>query len=277
MIYPEGYDVSRIQSQKLYIGSNPFTPVEFQGSYRVEVKSSETGRMLGKLEVRLWLHDEYLGLRKPKLADLLFEQSKAEANNDAVNTGADIALPLSITENIITVDHELYNIFRCKSVYEIAVENGYEGPEDLYNEQLGSFQALYDGAVAAKETAETAAGTATSKAQEASGHASDSAAAKDLSVAAKDLSVAAAGTATSKAQEASGHANDSAAAKDLSVAAKDLSVAARDKSQKWAEEAENVEVETGKYSAKHHALKAEVLKIAAEQAEANAEAARLLS
>jgi hypothetical protein len=150
LIYPEDYDVSRIQSQKLYIGSNPFTPVEFQGSYRVEVKSSETGRMLGKLEVRLWHHDEYLGLKKPKLCDLLFEQSKAEANNNAVNIGADIVLPLSITENIITVDHELYNVLRSKSPYEIAVEEGYTGTPEEFNEQLGSFKQLHDDAVAAK-------------------------------------------------------------------------------------------------------------------------------
>lgn len=38
--------------------------------------------------------------------------------------------------------------------------------------------------------------------------------------------------------------------------AKDAAEAARDKAQEWAESPENVEVETGAYSAKHHAIKA---------------------
>ena len=39
--------------------------------------------------------------------------------------------------------------------------------------------------------------------------------------------------------------------------AETIAIAARDKAEKWANEAENVEVETGKYSALHFAAKAE--------------------
>jgi hypothetical protein len=48
-------------------------------------------------------------------------------------------------------------------------------------------------------------------------------------------------------------------------------------SEKWAENPEDVAVETGKYSAKHHALKASASKIAAETAETNAETAQGLA
>lgn len=48
---------------------------------------------------------------------------------------------------------------------------------------------------------------------------------------------------------------------------------ARDKAQDWAEEVEDTEVETGQYSALHHATKAAASKTAAETAEINAEAA----
>jgi uncharacterized protein (TIGR02145 family) len=58
-----------------------------------------------------------------------------------------------------------------------------------------------------------------------------------------------AGIATDKAAEASGHADDAETAQTAAQTA-------RDKSADWAEEDEDVEVETGQYSAKHHALKA---------------------
>ena len=45
-------------------------------------------------------------------------------------------------------------------------------------------------------------------------------------------------------------------AQGLSETAKGLSETARDKSQQWAENVEDVEVEAGAYSAKHHAIKA---------------------
>ena len=59
-----------------------------------------------------------------------------------------------------------------------------------------------------------------------------------------------AGIATTKADEAS----ISAAAADTSA---DNALASENKAEKWADEAEDVEVEAGKYSAKHWALKAE--------------------
>lgn len=59
-----------------------------------------------------------------------------------------------------------------------------------------------------------------------------------------------AGIATTKANEAS----TSAAA---AAASADNALASENKAEKWAEEAEDVEVEAGKYSAKHWALKAE--------------------
>lgn len=60
-------------------------------------------------------------------------------------------------------------------------------------------------------------------------------------------------------------AEDSVGAKELSQTAQGLSEGARDKSQQWAENPENVEVEPGKYSALHHAAKAEDSKDLAEK------------
>lgn len=54
------------------------------------------------------------------------------------------------------------------------------------------------------------------------------------------------------------------------LGAKELAETARDKAQDWAEEAEDTEVETGQYSAKHHALKADASADAAAASESNA-------
>ena len=53
------------------------------------------------------------------------------------------------------------------------------------------------------------------------------------------------------------------------LGAKELAETARDKAQDWAEEAEDTEVETGQYSAKHHALKADASADAAAASESN--------
>lgn len=54
------------------------------------------------------------------------------------------------------------------------------------------------------------------------------------------------------------------------LGAKELAETARDKAQDWAEETEDTEVETGQYSAKHHALKADASADAAAASESNA-------
>lgn len=258
LIYPEGYDVTRIVSQKLYIGYNSFTPSEFNGTYRVELKSTQTGGFSGKMAVRLWLDDEQFGLRKPLLGELLFEQSKADSNNDSVNHGADIVLSLNMDESIISVDHALYEYFRCFSPYEIAVQNGYEGTEPEFNEQLGSFKALYDGAIEAKEDAEAAAGTAATSAQEAAGSAIASAAAKDLSIAAKNLSESAAGLALISEQNAETSASDAQSAASAAHVAKEAAETAKDLSEKWASNPEDEAVADSKYSSLHYAAKAAI-------------------
>jgi len=97
--------------------------------------------------------------------------------------------------------------------------------------------------------ATTQAGIASTKANEAS--ASASAASTSASIA----STHEANTATS-ATDANTAKVAAEAARDLAGTHKADAQAARDKAQSWAEQNENVAVETGKYSAKHHAIKA---------------------
>ena len=140
-------------------------------------------------------------------------------------------------------------------------------------------------AVAAKDTATTQAGIATTKASEAAAdrvqtgldrvavNADKLTVAADKGIVAADKATVAADKAIVIADKATVAAdkaltitakNDSVAAKDLSVAAKDLSISAKTDSEtaktlseKYAENPEDVPVESGTYSAKHWANKAE--------------------
>jgi len=56
-------------------------------------------------------------------------------------------------------------------------------------------------------------------------------------------------------------------------AAADDAASARDQAEAWADSAEDVEVEAGRYSAKHHAAKADGARVSAEQAKTDAESA----
>lgn len=102
----------------------------------------------------------------------------------------------------------------------------------------GQYSSLHH---AAKSSASATAAQTAQTASESAQAASETA--RDLSVAAKDDSVAAK-VASETAQAAS-------------EAAQLASESARDKAQEWADNAEDVEVETGKYSALHWAAKAE--------------------
>lgn len=100
-----------------------------------------------------------------------------------------------------------------------------------------------------KVDAEVAANTATTKASEAN----TSAVNAQASEAAAAASQTGAATSAANANTAKVAAE---AARDLANSHKADAQTARDKAQSWAEQNENVVVETGKYSAKHHAAKA---------------------
>lgn len=79
------------------------------------------------------------------------------------------------------------------------------------------------------------------------------------------------------AQVADGNIKKAGVSAAAVMSAKDDAENARDLAEQWADEDEDVEVETGQYSAKHHALKADGSRAASETARAGAEAARDLA
>ena len=80
---------------------------------------------------------------------------------------------------------------------------------------------------------------------------------------------AAEAAASAELADSEGNATIAVAARDAAVVAQAAAETASDKAQEWAENPENVEVETGQFSALHHAINAEAAKAAAELAETN--------
>lgn len=110
-------------------------------------------------------------------------------------------------------------------------------------------------------TAKTAAETARNAAQLAEGNASTHA--TNASTSASNAATSEGNAATSAANAATSETNaaaskTAAATSETNAATSEVNaLASKNKAQKWAEELENVEVEAGKYSSKHHALKSE--------------------
>jgi len=81
--------------------------------------------------------------------------------------------------------------------------------------------------------------------------------------AARNAAIAARDSAQDLRDAVDGLTSTASDAAGAATAAAGVSVAARDKASRWAEEAEDVEVDGGKYSAKHHAAKAAASALAA--------------
>lgn len=75
--------------------------------------------------------------------------------------------------------------------------------------------------------------------------------------------------------EAEGHASDAETSETNAANSASAASSSEDKAEKWAEEVEDTEVETGKYSALHHAAKAAASASAASSSESNASGSAL--
>lgn len=123
----------------------------------------------------------------------------------------------------------------------------YDGSSWLSPVELaGAAQTAAEAAQTAAETAEANAETAESNAETSASNAATSETNAGDSATAANAAQAAAETAQTGAETAEANAETAQTAAET----------ARDKAQDWAEEDEDVEVEAGEYSAKHHALKA---------------------
>lgn len=190
-----------------------------------------------------------------------------------------------IVNTTFTVPHEtaLGDPVVETNIYEIALVEPYEGKSEatisleiIQTEAAAAHtaraaaEAARDGALvsetnaaASEAAAATSAATAATHEQGALDYLNqlgDEATRAETAAAAADASALAAATsetnaATSETNAATSETNAAASATS-SESSNQSSIAARNKAQQWADNAENSEVEAGKYSAKHHAIKA---------------------
>ena len=107
--FPVAYEMARLTSQKVFIGETEFAGVKDGQTVKLQLKSSDTDRMIGTHRVVLWLDDTTLGLRKPYCGDLVVAKTQAAGNTVSVSDISDIIIPIVISETAVTVGDILYN------------------------------------------------------------------------------------------------------------------------------------------------------------------------
>lgn len=168
-----------------------------------------------------------------------------------------------------STEYQIRDVFR-DAAGDVGLNNLYIVTEPHTSTTLASDSAKYELLinVVDVETAKTAAEDAQTAAELAETNAGNSETAASNSAAAASTSETNAGNAKTAAESAQSAAetaqsgaetakDDAQTAQTASETAQGLSESARDKAEKWAEEDEDVEVETGQYSAFHWAAKAE--------------------
>ena len=107
--FPAAYDMARLATQKVFVGETEFAGVKDGQTVKMQLKSSDTDRMIGTHKVVLWMNDATLGLRKPYCGELIVAKTQAAGNTVSVSNISDIIIPIVISETAITVGDVLYN------------------------------------------------------------------------------------------------------------------------------------------------------------------------
>ena len=147
--FPETYNMERLSSHKVFVGETEFAGVKDGQTVKLQLKSSDTDRMVGNHKVVLWMEDTTLGLRKPYCGDLVVARTQAAGNTVSVSNISDIIIPIVISETAITVGDVLYNYMK----------GGKGDPftyEDFTPEQIAELQQPATDAIASIQATELA-------------------------------------------------------------------------------------------------------------------------
>ena len=133
---PETYDTDRIEDIKINIGTKIYAHTIVQGVVKVELTSEQTARMVGKQDVVFTIQDNTFGVRKLLCGYIYVSSTISKFESESYNDVYDVLVMLSYNEGIIDVDHVLFDYLRSKSPFEIAVEEGYTGTQEEFNQAL---------------------------------------------------------------------------------------------------------------------------------------------
>lgn len=192
------------------------------------------------------------------------ETFKNQAQTAKTDAESEAAAALTSRNEAMTFRNEAETAETNAQAAEAKAQDWAEKPEDTEVEP-GKFSALHHAAKA--EDSATNAATSEVNAGTSETNAANSAAAalvseNNAATSESNAAISEANALTYK-NDATASANSASTSESGAQTwntnaqlAKDAAETARDKAQQWAEEAEDVEVETGKFSAKHHAEKA---------------------
>lgn len=151
--FPEAYDMARLASHKVFVGETEFTGVIEGQAIKMQLKSSDTDRMIGTHRIVCLIDDTTLGLRKPYCGELVVAKTQASSSTTSVSNIYDIIIPLVISETAVTVGDVLYNYMK-----------GGKGDPFLYSdftpEQIAELQQPATDAIASIQEVELAVETA---------------------------------------------------------------------------------------------------------------------
>jgi hypothetical protein len=107
--FHEAYNMARLASHKVFVGETEFTGVIDGRTIKLQLKSSDTNRMIGTHRIVCLIDDTTLGLRKPYCGELVIAKTQASGSTTSVSNISDIIIPIVISETAITVGDVLYN------------------------------------------------------------------------------------------------------------------------------------------------------------------------
>ena len=109
LLINEAYNLINATEFKVCIGSNAYTPVFIDRMAKVELTSMQTSRMFGTLKLELLVDDVTFGVKTFDVGELEFNPTRAQKNDESINTGYDVVIPVTITSETITVGTVMYN------------------------------------------------------------------------------------------------------------------------------------------------------------------------
>ena len=235
---PQDYDTARINELEIVVGSKVYPHTIVNQLITVKLTSNDTSKLSGYQAITVMLDDTLLGVRKLEVGTINVSSTYSRYGSESTSLNDTIVVVLTITETIISVSSVLYDYFRCKSAYELAVEGGYTGTEEEFNEDLATFRFWSEQAeLAAQQAAADAIQTALDRI----------ATGEDRVQTGQDV------------QTTAGNVIQTGFDVQTTAQAVIDAEAARDKAEQWAENPEDVPVEQDpdKFSALHWAAKAE--------------------
>lgn len=108
-LFNEAFDMSRLESVTVCLGSRTYAHTIIDQMIRCELKSEDTNKLNGTLKLTLEIDDVNLGIKKLFSGDIKFNVTNAQGSNASINTGYDFTVPIIINEQAITVGDVMYN------------------------------------------------------------------------------------------------------------------------------------------------------------------------